>query len=63
MLTCSRNGDELADRLSEWNDHGLDVEGVVADVSTPEGRETLRKEVEARFGGKLGKMRVPMLDE
>lgn len=53
VLTCSRNGDELADRLSEWNDHGLDVEGVVADVSTPEGRETLRKEVEARFGGKL----------
>lgn len=54
VLTCSRNGDELADRLFEWNDHhGLDVEGVVADVSTPEGRELLRKEVEVRFGGKL----------
>ena len=31
----------------------MDVQGVVADVSTPEGRETLRKEVEAKFGGKL----------
>jgi len=51
VLTCSRNGDELADRLFEWNDqHGLNVEGIVADVSTPEGREILRKEVEARFG-------------
>jgi len=54
VLTCSRNGDELADRLFEWNDqHGLNVEGIVADVSTPEGREILRKEVEARFAGKL----------
>lgn len=54
VLTCSRNADELSDRLFEWNDqHGLDVHGVVADVSTSEGRETLRKEVEERFGGKL----------
>ena len=27
--------------------------GVVADVSTPEGREILRQEVETRFSGKL----------
>ncbi|KAL7536724.1 hypothetical protein ACHAXR_011211, partial [Thalassiosira sp. AJA248-18] len=54
VLTCARNGDDLADRLFEWNDqHGFNVEGVVADVSTPEGREILKKEVEARFGGKL----------
>lgn len=54
VITCSRNGNDLADRLSEWNDqHGLDVQGVVADVSTPEGRETLRKEIETKFGGKL----------
>ncbi|KAL3782537.1 hypothetical protein HJC23_005211, partial [Cyclotella cryptica] len=54
VLTCSRNADELADRLYEWNDqHGLDVHGVVADVSTAEGREILRKEIESRFGGKL----------
>lgn len=54
VLTCSRNQNELADRLYEWNDqHGLDVHGVVADVSTPEGREVLRKEIESRFNGKL----------
>ncbi|KAL7554974.1 hypothetical protein ACHAWF_018548 [Thalassiosira exigua] len=54
VLTCSRNGDELADRLFEWNDqHGFGVQGVVADVSTPEGRETLRQQVEEKFGGKL----------
>ncbi|KAL7495189.1 hypothetical protein ACHAWT_007746 [Skeletonema menzelii] len=54
VLTCARNGDELSERLHEWNDqHGLDVQGIVADVSTPEGREILRKEVEDRFGGKL----------
>jgi Tropinone reductase 1 len=53
-LTCARNGDELSERLHEWNDqHGLNVQGIVADVSTPEGREILRKEVEDRFGGKL----------
>lgn len=53
VLTCSRNGDELAERICEWNDIGLDVQGVVADVSTPEGRETLRNEVETRFEGRL----------
>jgi Tropinone reductase 1 len=54
VLTCSRNQNELADRLYEWNDqHSLDVHGVVADVSTPEGRELLRKEIETRFNGKL----------
>lgn len=54
VLTCARNADELADRLSEWNDqHGFHVHGVVADVSTPEGRDVLRKEVENTFDGKL----------
>ena len=54
VLTCSRNGDDLADRLFEWRDqHGLDVHGIVADVSTPEGREILVKEAEKRFGNKL----------
>ena len=54
VLTCSRNQKDLADRLHEWRDqHGLDVHGVVADVSTPDGREILRQEIETRFGGKL----------
>lgn len=54
MLTCARDKDELAARLSEWKeDHGLDVRGIVADVSTPEGRESLVKEAESLFGGRL----------
>ena len=40
--------------LRQWNDeHGLNVQGVVADVSTSEGREILMKEVEVKFGGRL----------
>jgi Tropinone reductase 1 len=31
----------------------LEVQGIVADVSTAEGRELLRQEVEAKFEGKL----------
>jgi len=54
VLTCSRNGDELVDCLREWNElHGLDVQGVVADVSTAEGRDILIKEIETKFDGKL----------
>jgi len=53
VLTCSRNGDDLAQRLEEWNSLDLLVEGVVADVSSPEGRALLKKEVESRFGNSL----------
>lgn len=54
VLTCSRNGDELVDCLREWNElYRLDVQGVVADVSTAEGREILRQEIETKFDGKL----------
>jgi Tropinone reductase 1 len=54
VLTCSRNGEELVSCLREWNElHGLDVHGIVADVSTAEGREILRQEIETKFDGKL----------
>jgi Tropinone reductase 1 len=44
----------LENCLRQWNDgHGFNVQGVVADVSTSEGREILSKEVELTFGGKL----------
>jgi Tropinone reductase 1 len=44
----------LENCLRQWNDeHGLNVQGVVADVSTSEGREILMKEVEVKFGGRL----------
>mmetsp|Transcript_35307 Transcript_35307/g.84346 ORF Transcript_35307/g.84346 Transcript_35307/m.84346 type:complete len:296 (-) Transcript_35307:41-928(-) len=55
VLTCSRNGDEMAKRLEEWNalDRAALVEGVVADVSSAEGRALLKKEVESRFSNSL----------
>eukprot|EP00522_Entomoneis_paludosa_P013931 CAMPEP_0172448326 /NCGR_PEP_ID=MMETSP1065-20121228/7368_1 /TAXON_ID=265537 /ORGANISM="Amphiprora paludosa, Strain CCMP125" /LENGTH=312 /DNA_ID=CAMNT_0013199789 /DNA_START=112 /DNA_END=1047 /DNA_ORIENTATION=+ len=39
VLTCARNAEDLEACLQEWQ--GLPVQGVVADVSTPEGRDTL----------------------
>ncbi len=41
ILTCARNEEELEKCISEWTAQGMDVRGVVADVSTQEGRETL----------------------
>lgn len=46
VLTCSRNQDELDACIKEWRGKGMDVQGVVADVSTPTGRVELMKKVE-----------------
>jgi short-subunit dehydrogenase len=40
ILTCARNGDELDACIREWRSQGIDVRGVVADVSTSEVRFT-----------------------
>jgi tropinone reductase I len=55
ILTCSRNSKDLDECLEEWMDLGYDITGVVADVSTPEGRELLvnaTKEWLATGGGR-----------
>jgi Tropinone reductase 1 len=41
VLTCARSQQDLDRCLSEWRARGLDVNGIVADVATKEGRETL----------------------
>lgn len=41
ILTCSRNQDELDICTRDWASRGLDVKGIVADVSTEEGRDNL----------------------
>ena len=41
VLTCARKEDELQACLKEWNDAGLDVIGIVADISTKTGREAV----------------------
>ena len=45
VLTCSRNSDELKNCITEWHSLGLDVDGVVADISTADGRQTLVNEI------------------
>ena len=47
VLTCSRNSKDLDECLSEWRDeNGWDVNGIVADVATKEGRDCLLQRVE-----------------
>jgi len=41
VLTCARKEDDLQTCLQEWKEAGYDVWGVVADVSTSEGREAV----------------------
>ena len=41
VMVCARNPQELQTRLDEWQSQGWDVEGVAADVSDPNGRQTL----------------------
>ncbi len=45
VLTCSRNQVDLDKCIKEWKEQGMDVRGVVADVSTTEGRATLMEKV------------------
>lgn len=55
VLTCARNEADLAACLEEWRGNGGDVRGVVADVSTPDGRRAVVDELKAMVGpgGKL----------
>jgi len=46
ILTCARNESELNACIKDWREKGMDVRGVVCDVSTTDGREALMKEVE-----------------
>lgn len=46
ILTCSRNKEDLDKCVEEWKDLGIDVKGLVADVSTSEGRASLLEKVE-----------------
>jgi len=51
VLTCSRSSDDLEKCISQWRDEqSLDVHGVIADVSTKEGRETLLLKANELFG-------------
>ena len=48
VVTCSRNARELQEAQEHWRARGLDVVGVAADVSTPEGRNLVLELCRAR---------------
>ncbi|XP_073122304.1 tropinone reductase homolog At5g06060-like [Henckelia pumila] len=51
--TCSRNEEELNQRLQEWNAKGFRVTGSVCDASSREQRVQLVEKVSSLFSGKL----------
>ncbi|KAM7464037.1 hypothetical protein LguiA_032158 [Lonicera macranthoides] len=53
IYTCSRNQDELNERLKEWEEKGYEVSGSVCDLIVREQREELMKAVSTAFNGKL----------
>mmetsp|Transcript_1675 Transcript_1675/g.3506 ORF Transcript_1675/g.3506 Transcript_1675/m.3506 type:complete len:303 (-) Transcript_1675:195-1103(-) len=51
ILICSRNQDDLSRVTKEWSDEqGFDVTGVCADVSSPEGLDSLYSDIESWLG-------------
>lgn len=69
VFTCSRNQSELEVCLQEWQQQGLDISGVPADVSTGLGRESLMQEIyhwlmeqQDRNDGNEDDAMVPRLD-
>jgi len=59
VLTCSRSQSDLTSCLEEWKSNDLKVEGIVADVSTKEGRDALVAKAMELFSIKGGE---PSLD-
>ena len=51
--TCSRNQEELNERLKEWEGKGYKVTGSLCDTTSKEQREELMKTVASVFDGKL----------
>lgn len=53
VLTCSRKQEDIDDLVKDAKERGLDVQGLVADVSSKAGREGLLKEVSKAGQGRL----------
>ncbi|WCJ28337.1 NAD(P)-binding Rossmann-fold superfamily protein [Euphorbia peplus] len=51
--TCSRNEDELNQRVQEWNNKGFQVSGSVCDLAVRDQRQNLINVVSSNFGGSL----------
>lgn len=53
VYTCARSETLLEERLNDWREMGLKVEGSVCDVSSRQSRISLIECVTKHFGGKL----------
>ncbi|XP_051143633.1 tropinone reductase homolog At5g06060-like [Andrographis paniculata] len=53
VYTCSRNAEELNQRLQEWTSKGYTVTGSVCDASSRDQREKLIESASSAFDGKL----------
>lgn len=53
VYTCARNEDELERSLRDWEDQGLEITGLVCNVSSEADRERLIDNVNSVFNGKL----------
>ena len=61
VLTCSRSKDDLDKCLKNWHDQGFKVEGIVADVSSKSGRESLLSKVEEMIKSSNGQSKLQIL--
>lgn len=52
VFTCCRNQDDLENCLAEWTTLGYKVQGVTADVSSPEGRKAFLWHIERWLEGR-----------
>jgi tropinone reductase I len=52
VFTCCRKKQDLDDCLAEWTHKGWKVQGVTADVSSPEGRAAFLDQVDAWLQGR-----------
>jgi Tropinone reductase 1 len=53
IITCARKIEDLEETIKEFREIGIHVEGLVADVSTEDGRLLLQSACEEKFGGVL----------
>ena len=61
ILTCSRSKSDLDKCLKEWNDQGFKVEGIIADVSSKRGRESLLTKVKEMIKSSNGQSNLQIL--
>lgn len=61
-MICSRNQEDLSRVTKEWNEEqGFDVTGVCADVSTPEGVDSLYSDIKSWLGSEGDDGRLDIL--